>query len=173
VLIALPVAEESERATLLAVVRRARDTTAKATGRPAPAILRVTVHPTVESFGRATGQPWWVSAATAGTEIEVLPIGLLKQRGQLERTLQHEVVHAMLDQALASKPMWVREGAAIYFGRDASQSRDTAPAARVSCPTDAELLRPVSAGAQRDAYARAEACFGRAIASGKRWDEVR
>ena len=173
VLIALPVAEESERATLLSIVRRARDTTAKATGRPAPATLRVTVHPNVESFGRATGQPWWVSAATAGTEIEVLPITLLKQRGQLERTLQHEVVHAMLDQALASKPMWVREGAAIYFSRDPSSSRDATPAARVSCPTDADLLRPVSAGAQRDAYARAEACFARAIASGKRWDEVR
>ena len=173
VLIALPLAEESERATLLAIVRRARDTTAKATGRPAPAILRVTVHPNVESFGRATGQPWWVSAATAGPEIEMLPIELLKQRGQLERTMQHEVVHAMLDQALASKPMWVREGAAIYFSRDAAQVHDTTPAARVSCPTDADLLRPVSAGAQRDAYARAEACFARAIASGKRWDEVR
>ncbi len=173
VLIALPLAEESERATLLAIVRRARDTTAKATGRPAPATLRVTVHPNVESFGRATGQPWWVSAATAGPEIEVLPIELLKQRGQLERTIQHEVVHAMLDQALASKPMWVREGAAIYFSRDAAQVHDTTPAARVSCPTDADLLRPVSAGAQRDAYARAEACFARAIASGKRWDEVR
>jgi hypothetical protein len=31
----------------------------------------------------------------------------------------------------------------------------------------------VSAGAQRDAYARAEACFARAIADGKRWDQVR
>ena len=32
VLIALPVAEEAERATLLAIIRRARDATAKATG---------------------------------------------------------------------------------------------------------------------------------------------
>ncbi len=173
VLIALPVAEEGERATVLSLVRRARDTTARATGRPAPPTLRVTVHPNVESFGRATGQPWWVSAATSGTEIEVLPITLLKQRGQLERTLQHEVVHAMLDEALVSKPMWVREGAAIYFSRDASRAPDAAPAGRGGCPTDAELLRPVSAGAQRDAYARAEACFARAIASGKKWDEVR
>ena len=38
---------------------------------------------------------------------------------------------------------------------------------------DAELLRPVSAGAQRNAYARAEACFARAIAEGKRWDQIR
>jgi hypothetical protein len=135
--------------------------------------LRVTVHPNVESFGRATGQPWWVSAATAGTEIELLPIALLKQRGQLDRTLQHEVVHAMLDQALASKPMWVREGAAIYFSGDAAQGSDVTPSRNVSCPTDADLLRPVSAGAQRDAYARAAACFARGIAAGKRWDEIR
>ena len=173
VLIALPLADEPERAAVLAIVRKARDTTAKATGRPAPAALKVTVHPTVESFGRATGQPWWVSAATAGTAIDVLPIELLKQRGQLERTLHHEVVHAMLDAALASKPMWVREGAALYFSRAAAPAGDSAPAARVTCPTDAELLRPVSAGAQREAYARAEACFARALASGKRWDEVR
>jgi SpoIID/LytB domain protein len=173
VLLALPVAEEAERTTLLSLVRRVRDLTATATGRPAPSTLRVTVHPTIESFGRATGQPWWVSAATTGTDIDLLPIRLLKQRGQLERTLQHEVVHAMLDPALASKPMWVREGAAIYFSRDASQSRDARTPSRTGCPTDADLLRPVSAGAQRDAYARAEACFARAIASGKRWDEIR
>jgi len=35
------------------------------------------------------------------------------------------------------------------------------------------LLRAVSAGAQREAYARAEACFARAIADGTRWDQVK
>ena len=39
------------------------------------------------------------------------------------------------------------------------QRRMTGAGRARSCPTDAELLRPVSAGAQRDAYARAEACF--------------
>jgi hypothetical protein len=43
----------------------------------------------------------------------------------------------------------------------------------VDCPSDIELTRPLSAGAQRDAYARAEMCFARGIANGKRWDEVR
>jgi hypothetical protein len=45
--------------------------------------------------------------------------------------------------------------------------------ARVTCPTDGELLRPVSAGAQRDAYARAEACFARQIHAGKKWTDIR
>jgi hypothetical protein len=115
-----------------------------------------------------------VSGATTDSNIHLLPLTLLKGRGQLERTVQHEVVHALLDRALASRPMWVREGAAIYFSREPGSADDAAvPAVRLTCPTDAELLRPISAGAQRDSYARAEACFTRAILSGRKWDEVR
>ena len=143
----------------------------KATGTIPPARLRITVHPSVESFGRATGQPWWVSGATDGAAIDLLPIAMLRQQGQLERTIRHEITHALLDAALAKKPMWVREGAAIYYASPAAAR--TAKPARVECPSDAELLRPVSAGAQREAYARAEACFARAIAEGKKWDQVR
>ena len=140
-------------------------------GAIAPARLRVTVHPSVDSFGRATGQPWWVSGATDGASIDVLPVTVLKQQGQLERTLRHEVAHALLDGALSKRSMWVREGAAAYFASPpASRS---APPARVKCPADPELLRPISAGAQREAYTRAEACFARAMADGKRWDQVR
>ena len=129
------------------------------------------MHPTVESFGRATGQPWWVSGATSGGVIDLLPVVLLQQQGQLERTVRHEVVHALLDAALASRPMWVREGAAIYFAQPAGARRKED--GRVRCPTDEELLRPVSAGAQRDAYARAEACFAKQIDAGRKWSEIR
>jgi stage II sporulation protein D len=168
--LALPGGEESERAPLVALLRRSRDELAKTTGVAAPARIRVTVHPTVESFGRATGQPWWVSGATEGADIDLLPLAILRQRGQLERTLRHELVHVLLESSLAGRPMWVREGAALYFSSPA-KGGEAAP--RTQCPTDAELLRAVSAGAQRDAYARAEACFARAIASGKKWNEVK
>jgi hypothetical protein len=181
--IALPAAEEGERTALVALLRRARDETAAATGQKAPAALRVTVHPTVESFGRATGQPWWVSGATSGTAIDLLPVSLLQRQGQLERTVRHEVAHALLDPALSSRPLWVREGAAIYFSRSSTPggsgpgppdgSGSSQPGGRVKCPTDEELLRPVSAGAQRDGYARAEACFARQVAAGRKWTEVR
>jgi SpoIID/LytB domain protein len=181
--LALPAAEEEVRVSLLALVRRARDEVAAAAGQKAPAVLRVTVHPTVESFGRATGQPWWVSGATTGADISLLPVTILEQRGQLERTVRHEVAHALVDGALAGRPVWVREGAAAYFSQTAGSSADAAAKAevgsrtraggRVACPTDAELLRPVSAGAQRDAYVRAEACFARQITAGKKWMDVR
>jgi SpoIID/LytB domain protein len=168
--LALPGGEEGERATVLSLIRRNRDDIARATGSIPPARLRVTVHPTVDSFGRATGQPWWVSGATEGAAIDLLPITVLKQQGQLERTLRHEVAHALLDGALSKRPMWVREGAAAYF---ASPPASRPSGSRVTCPSDAELLRPISAGAQRDAYARAEACFAKGMAEGKRWDQIR
>jgi SpoIID/LytB domain protein len=171
VALALPGSEEGERPVILTLIRRSRDDVVKLTGATAPPRLRVTVHPSVESFGRATGQPWWVSGATDGPSIELLPIAMLRQQGQLDRTVRHEVTHALLDAALANRPMWVREGAAAYFSNPANLKG--AKPDRVPCPSDAELLRPVSAGAQRDAYARAEACFARAIADGKRWNEIR
>lgn len=168
--LALPGSEEGERSMLLSVIRRSRDEVIKATGTIPPARLRVTVHPTVDSFGRATGQPWWVSGATDGLAIDLLPLTTLKQQGQLDRTVRHEVAHALLDGALSKRPMWVREGAAAYF---ASPPASRPSGARVTCPSDAELLRPVSAGAQREAYSRAEACFAKAMADGKRWDQAR
>jgi SpoIID/LytB domain protein len=181
--IALPVAEEDARATLLTLFRQARDEIAAATGRKAPDVLKVTVHPTVESFSLATGQPWWVSGATTGGDVALPPISLLQQRGQLEREVRHEVAHAMLDAAFDGRPRWVREGAALYFSQTARGSAGVSAKAdagsrtqgfgRVTCPTAAELLRPSSAGAQREAYARAEACFARQISAGKKWSEVK
>ncbi|MCC7125311.1 MAG: SpoIID/LytB domain-containing protein [Acidobacteria bacterium] len=171
--LALPASEEGERTAVIAIVRRSRDQIARATGQPAPAALRVTVHPTVEAFGRATGRPWWVAGASSGTTIDLLPITLLRQRGIVEQTIGHEIAHVLVDQTLATRPMWVREGAAIHFSRP-TNSAVAAPAssARVACPTDAELLRPVSAGAQRDAYERADACFAKAVARTS-WQNVK
>lgn len=169
--LALPGNEESERAVIVSLLQKSRDEIARTTGATPPARVRVTVHPTVESFGRATGQPWWVSGATDGAAIDLLPISVLRQQGQLDRTIRHEVAHALLDGTLGDRPMWVREGAAAYYARPAD-ARLKKPD-RVNCPSDAELTRALSAGAQRDAYARAEICFARAIADGKRWDQVR
>jgi hypothetical protein len=129
------------------------------------------VHPTVEAFRRATGQPWWVSGTTDGTTIELLPLSILRQRGQLERTIRHEMAHALIDTALAGKPLWVREGAASYF--TSGESPGNPPDGRPSCPRDDEFTRPLSAGAHRAAYARAEACFRHAIRGGRNWRDVR
>jgi stage II sporulation protein D len=168
--LALPVSEEGERTLVSELVRRARDEMTARAGVPAARSIRLTVYPDVESFGRATGQPWWTSGATDGASIALLPVTMLKQRGRLERTIRHEVTHVLLDGSLASKPMWVREGAASYFA--GSPSGPIAPAG-TTCPTDGELRKPTSADALRDAYQRAEACFRRQLAAGKAWRHVR
>jgi hypothetical protein len=168
--VALPAAEEGERGRVVQLVRAARDSMSIRTGTKPPAVIRITVHPTTEAFARATGQPWWVSGASDGASIDLLPLTILRQQGQLERTLRHEVAHVLVDGALAGRPLWVREGAAFYFADPAASSETPI---RGSCPADEEFLRPLSAGAHRSAYARAEACFRRAIAQGKRWTEIR
>jgi SpoIID/LytB domain protein len=170
VLLALPSSDESERQRVVQLVRESRDEIAKKTGSSPPPIIRVTVHPTVEAFARATGQPWWVSGATDGASIDLLPLTILRQRGQLERTIRHEVAHVLIDGALKGRPLWVREGGAFYF---ADPNPPVDPSPRLTCPGDQEFLRPVSAGTHRAAYARAEACFRRAIAQGKTWSDVK
>jgi SpoIID/LytB domain protein len=170
VLLALPSPEEPERARIMQLIRMARDEVAAKAAVKTPAVIRATVHPTVEAFARATGQPWWVSGATDGTSIDLLPLTILRQRGQLERTIRHEVAHVLIDAALTGRPLWVREGAVFYFADPAASE---APPLRGGCPTDEEFLRPLSAGTHRAAYARAEACFRRAMAQGKRWSDVR
>lgn len=169
-LVALPAAEEGERGRVVQLVRAARDSMSVKTGTTPPAVIRVTVHPTVDAFARATGQPWWVSGASDGASIDLLPLSILRQQGQLERTLRHEVAHVLVDSTLAGRPLWVREGAAFYFADPAGSSETPI---RGGCPADEEFLRPLSAGAHRSAYARAEACFRRAIAQGKRWTEIK
>jgi SpoIID/LytB domain protein len=170
VLLALPSPEELERTRVVQLIRAARDEVAAKAAVKVPAVIRATVHPTVEAFARATGQPWWVSGATDGTSIDLLPLSILRQRGQLERTIRHEVAHVLIDGMLKGRPLWVREGAAFYFADPAASESQPV---RGGCPTDEEFLRPLSAGTHRAAYARAEACFRRAITQGKRWSDVR
>ncbi len=180
--LALPGEESSERAAVLALVRRARGDIARAAGVDPGSAPRVTVHPTVESFGRATGQPWFVAGATHGSEIDLLPITVLRRNGMLERVVRHEVAHVMLDPHLEGRPLWVREGAASYFAVKAGRSEDRplrtpdvegGLQTALNCPTDDELRHPASARKQRDAYARAEACVARQIKAGTSWREVR
>ncbi|MEZ5292943.1 MAG: SpoIID/LytB domain-containing protein [Vicinamibacterales bacterium] len=169
--LALPPDDEGERDALLALVRHTRDDVAARAEVDAPALLTITAHASREAFGLATGQPWWVYGATVGTAIDVAPLGALRDRGALESTLRFEVASAVLGPPLADAPAWVRIGAAAYYSRQAPLPTPRDP--RVQCPSEAELLRPVSGGAQLEAVARAERCVGREIARGKSLDALR
>ena len=57
----------------------------------------------------------------------LLPLAVLRERGVLERTIRHELVHVMADPLLRDRAAWVREGAAVYFA-----GRRPIPAANLS-----------------------------------------
>lgn len=132
--------------------------------------VEVRVHPTVEAFARATGQPWWTAARTSGASIDFIPLSALRERGILDTTLAHEMVHVLADPALAGRPLWVREGLAVVIAGELAAG---ARSAVVSCPSDEALRSPGAATAWRAAYQAAGRCVARALASGRRWQDLR
>ena len=178
VLVSLPDDDEGARAAIVAQALKARDELARALGVTAPRIT-MRFHPTTDDYERATGHAWFTSGAIVNNELHLLPLAVLRDRGVLERTIRHELVHAMVDSTLDKRPAWVREGAAIYFAGEPMipgeprQRPAFKPEPRASCPDDNELLHPVSVGALSNAYARARTCFAKQIQSGKGWRDVR
>ena len=187
VLVSLPDEDQGEQGGIVDLTRRVRDELTLELDAAAPARVTLRFHPTTDSYERATGQAWFTAGAFAKGELHLLPLTTLRDRGVLERTIRRELVRVMTVTALAGRPLWVREGAAIYFadreaglgvkrdrlipgGADAPTFR---PQPRASCPADVELLRPVSAGALSNAWARARGCFARQIEAGRSWRDVR
>jgi hypothetical protein len=166
--VSLPARDEGERSAIASLVQRERDDIARLLGLTPPARVMVRFYPTPGDYERGSGQPWFTLATTIDAEVRLLPLTVLKDRGLLERTLRQQLVHLMADSALADRPAWVREGAALHFAQVG-----TGPTTRAPCPADAELLRPVSAGSLGDANARARACFERQLAAGRAWRDVR
>jgi SpoIID/LytB domain protein len=178
ILLSLPDDDEGERAAVLKQTLTARDDLARALGVTPP---RVTLrfHPTTDDYERVTGQPWFTSGAIVNNELHLLPLAVLRDRGVLDRTIRHELVHLMADSILVKRPAWVREGAAIYFAGEPMvpgelrQRPAFKPEPRATCPADNELLEPVSAGALSNAYSRARSCFAKQIQAGTSWRDVR
>ena len=170
VMVSLPDEDEGDRAAIEEMTRRARDDLWRVLAVPVPPRVTLRVHPTTGSFEQASGRPWFTSGAVVKGELHLIPLTVLRERGVLERTIRHELVHVMTDGVLARRPMWVREGAAAYFAEGADNAR---PETHGACPSDAELARPVSVGALGNAYARARGCFARQVASGRSWRDVK
>jgi hypothetical protein len=176
VLVSLPAGDQGELTAIVELTGRARAALARVLEVPEPRV-RLRFHPTVASYEQATSEPWFTSAAIVSGEIHLLPPAVLRERGVLERTIRHELVHTMTNATLAGRAQWIREGAAIYFAGRPPIPGETqaAPAARArtSCPKDGELLQPVSVGSLTNAYARAESCFARQVAERKSWRDVK
>jgi stage II sporulation protein D len=167
----VPASSSMTNADVVRLAARAHDDLAAVLGMSI-APLTVRVHESLESFRLATGRPWWVSSVSAGTSIDLVPAALLAQRDGFEAALRVAVAELLVADALKDRPAWVRAGAARYFGRNPSAAPPRF-SGRERCPADAELTLAISAPAQRDAEARAEACFAREYARTKDWRAVR
>jgi len=149
---------------------RVRDELAAALGIGSPPALQVQVHETLEAFRLATGRPWWTAVVVEGASIDLAPMPILAQQDGAEAAIRRGVAEALVREALADRPAWVRIGAARYYG---SAQRPAPTKKNVRCPSDAELMMALSASALRDAELRAESCFARALAKTGDWRAVR
>jgi len=134
--------------------------------------ITIRLHDTLDAFRMATNRPWWVSEVADGTRIDLAPVAVLEQRGGLEASVRMAVAELLVAGALGGRPVGVRVVAARYFS-EAGPSAPRPGAARTPCPSDAELTLAVSAPAQREAEARAQACFAREIERVRDWRAVR
>ena len=136
----------------------------------APVSIRM--HGSMDAFRRATGRPWWVSSVVTGSAIDLPPATVLAQRDGPGPALRTAMAEVLTSSALSRRPLWVRVGAARYYGRGALAGRP-ASTGKLVCPTESELAAALSAPAQREAEVRAEACFARGLARTRDWRQVR
>jgi stage II sporulation protein D len=117
---------------------------------------RLKIFPTVAAFRDSTGEPGWVAASARGRMIRLQPVAILRARGSIESTLEHELLHALIEsRARAGLPLWFREGVVGYL--TASQkSKLKRHRSNVDPPEDGAFLR--GAEEARRAYAAAEEC---------------
>lgn len=178
----VPLEDQPEQEPLRALALRALSDLAARLGVAPPSRVTLRFHPTVESYQRATGRQWFTSGATtADGQAHFIPLSALKSRGLVDDTVRHELVHLLMATAYRDRLVWVQEGAAAYFALTDAQrhafEQDLRPTrastSTASCPTNAELLRPPSRDALRQAYMRATACYAEQLMSGRSWREVR
>jgi len=179
----LPEADRERLDEVRSLTRQLARAMSSSLGVSLPSVLDLQFYPTVEAYTRATGQPWWTSARTKNSRIDLLPLDVLRRRGILELTLRHELVHVLADERLKGRPLWVREGLAIVQAGElaagttaghAGQGTNMPAGARdVACPTDADFRDAASPEAWRRVYEAAGRCVARALAAGTRWQDLR
>jgi len=119
--------------------------------------VEVFINTSTGDFVARTGMPAWAAAATRNNRIELQPLSLLKRRGIVETTLQHELVHVVIDTLGGGKtPRWLAEGIALYIAGEGKLIQQTAKGA-VTSPADLErkLATAKTSTEMKAAYAAA------------------
>ena len=110
VLVTLPDDDAGDRAGIERIVRSGRDDLAATLGVTAPSRVSIRFHTSTDDYERATGQSWFTSGAWVDGEVHLMPLVVLREGDVLERTIRRQLVHAMVDEALAARPAWCVTG---------------------------------------------------------------
>lgn len=106
----------AEDTQVLEVAERAIPALERIAGLQFTARPQFRVYPSVDTFRDATGEPGWVAGSTRGSVIRLQPASVLQQRGTLEATLRHELLHLLIEShAKPGTPLWLREGLVLHL----------------------------------------------------------
>ena len=119
--------------------------------------IEIFINKTTGDFVGRTGMPPWAAAATRRNRMELQPLALLKQRGILETTLRHELVHVVIEAVGGSQtPRWLAEGMALHLAGEGKllEQRGNVP---LIAPKELEqkLANAKTAAEMKEAYAAA------------------
>ena len=119
--------------------------------------VEVFINTSTGDFVARTGMPAWAAAATRNNRIELQPLSLLKQRGIVETTLQHELVHVVVDTLGGGKtPRWLSEGIALYVAGEGKLIQQNAEGSVMSTSDIERKLATARTSAEmKSAYAAA------------------
>jgi len=146
---------------LVALADRLARVAEQSTGLQWEAVPRLRVYPTVAAFRDSSGEPGWVAASARGSVIRLQPVAALRSRGSLESTVQHELLHALVEsRARAGLPLWFREGIVGWLTAN-QKAKGKGQKAKVIPPEDSAFLRGREE-AQR-AYASALDCVAELV----------
>ena len=78
--------------------------------------ITVVLYGTVEEFIKESNRPGWQGGSFQGVTLHLQPAGVLKEKGVLKTTIEHESSHVFLNELTRGNcPLWLSEGFAVYF----------------------------------------------------------
>ena len=126
--------------------------------------VQLKVFATMDAYRDQTGQPGWVAASTRGRVIRLQPLATLKNKGVLESTLRHELLHLLVEErARAGTPVWFREGLVLYLSNSPEQA--TAHDATRDAMTIEQIETILEKSQKRDEVEKAYAAARTRVAS--------
>ncbi|GEM_PF-3984856 len=77
--------------------------------------VEIRLSATTYEFCQVTGRPWWQASVYRSRVIYLQPLRVLRERGILETTLRHELMHQLADAiSKGNCPAWLSEALAVY-----------------------------------------------------------